>query len=539
MSSSPVTLDFSKAQSVAPQSSQPVSLDFSKAQPIQGGGVSNQEALDTMPDLGVPGVLPNVVGGVIGKLGTEALGGVEEGAAKTVVGLGNLAAAAAEKILGKPAGSLQATGEFPAQPTMAGKAGELAENVGEYATGDEALKGIAKIATLPEPILALLEKYPKASKIAAGMMQGATIGGAQGAVKGAAEGQAEAGAKAGAEGGAIGGGVAEAIPAAAEAVQESKLGRAAVNRSMGVLPREVKYASPASAIDREGIWQMNAGDWNKLLEARRAGATPEAAAQAAGGRFAAVYNKINEYMPQLDQMLQQSPAKIPVSEVIDKPLQDELGRIIDQTAMTKPQQTRFLNGMAQLEKAWKDNLQSKYGDLDEGLTPAQVNEFKQDVGDAMSIWGKDLRNTPDDNVQRAYLTVYEAAKSAVNKAVPEAQELNNRVSDLLAARNSLEHLIQAQESGETSGPSGSTHSIWAPWGLIETEAGKIIPALAQGTEATAPAMRTVLPPLTAGYTRAVLSNGAIVSVPNENVQRLQARDPGMQVLESSQQQPQQ
>jgi hypothetical protein len=90
------------------------------------------------------------------------------------------------------------------------KIGKVGEGVAEFAAGDAALEGMAKLTKVPEAVLALAEKYPKAAKMIHAAVQatkGAVIGGAQGAVKGSAEGDAVGGAEGGAVGGALGGAV--------------------------------------------------------------------------------------------------------------------------------------------------------------------------------------------------------------------------------------------------------------------------------------------------------------------------------------------
>lgn len=101
--------------------------------------------------------------------------------------------------------------------------GGLAENIGEFAAGDEILKGLSKLAKVPEAVLALAEKYPKMAKIFTASAKGATVGGAQGAVKESASGGA--GAKAGLEeggaGGAAGGAASEILPIVAKPILKS------------------------------------------------------------------------------------------------------------------------------------------------------------------------------------------------------------------------------------------------------------------------------------------------------------------------------
>jgi hypothetical protein len=100
--------------------------------------------------------------------------------------------------------------------------GKVGEGVAEFAAGDAALEGMAKLTKVPETVLALAEKYPKAAKMIHAAVQatkGAVVGGAQGAVKGSAEGDAVGGAEGGAAGGALGGAVGGALaPAEGNAV---------------------------------------------------------------------------------------------------------------------------------------------------------------------------------------------------------------------------------------------------------------------------------------------------------------------------------
>lgn len=148
--------------------------------------------------------------------------GFEKEANKTGQGVINLLNAG-NRVLAGGAG-----GDVPSLPVV--KAGEDlnthgaaetigggAENIAEYAAGDELLKfgltGVAKARKLVE----LAEKYPSIAKtlaaakdhpIIAKMIteagKGAAVGGAQGAVKGAEEGNAVGGAESGAAGGAAG-----------------------------------------------------------------------------------------------------------------------------------------------------------------------------------------------------------------------------------------------------------------------------------------------------------------------------------------------
>jgi hypothetical protein len=103
--------------------------------------------------------------------------------------------------------------EYRENVTPSEKVGGVAENVGEFALGEEALKGVSwlqKLSKTPE-VVELIEKYPKAAKILLGAAKAGTVGGAQGAVKGTAEGEGASGAVGGAVGGVVGGAASEAI----------------------------------------------------------------------------------------------------------------------------------------------------------------------------------------------------------------------------------------------------------------------------------------------------------------------------------------
>lgn len=108
--------------------------------------------------------------------------------------------------------------EYRENITPSEKVGGFAENVGEFATGEEILKGMSRIAKLEKlaqssPTVAkIIHETPDfIKKIVGSATKAAAVGGAQGAVKGAAEGDAVGGAEAGAAGGAIGGAAGEVI----------------------------------------------------------------------------------------------------------------------------------------------------------------------------------------------------------------------------------------------------------------------------------------------------------------------------------------
>ena len=153
--------------------------------------------------------------------------------------------------------------------TPAESFGSGIENLAEFATGDELLAGISRVAELEKlakssPIIAkMIEKTPELfKKIATGTTKGAVVGGAQGAVKGAAEGDAAGGAKGGAIGGAAGGAAAETVSAVAKPIANK----------MGIATEDtediMRAAKPGKRNDRFlADWDTAKGEYAKELDA--------------------------------------------------------------------------------------------------------------------------------------------------------------------------------------------------------------------------------------------------------------------------------
>ena len=97
-------------------------------------------------------------------------------------------------------------------------------------------------------------------------------------------------------------------------------------------------------------------DWQAYRNALNAGKSPLEAAHAAGGRFAAVNQRISELTPQLDRVLSTSQAQIPVADAIDKPLNSAALDIIANPAMTDMEKDAALTQLGGLQKAVKQGL---------------------------------------------------------------------------------------------------------------------------------------------------------------------------------------
>lgn len=250
-------------------------------------------------------------------------------------------------------------------------------------------------------------------------------------------------------------------------VLNSKLARGMVNESVGATARDVTYGNPAKALLDEGIKSPTTGDIEAYKDALRSGLPPQQALQRAGGRVAAVAQKVNQLSPQVDALLSKSTAQIPVADVIDKPLNEAANEIIQNPAMRQEEKDAALSQLGGLQQSLKEGLQGPT------ISPLQANRIKQAIGDRIN-WGGNISVT--DEVKPAYRAVYGSLKRAINDAVPGVAETNERLTNLLAAQTDLQKLMAAEEVGQGKGALGSAVTGIAR--RAEAVAGRGIPALA-------------------------------------------------------------
>jgi hypothetical protein len=261
----------------------------------------------------------------------------------------------------------------------------------------------------------------------------------------------------------------------------TKAGRAAVNLSLGAQARDVTYGNPAKGILNEGIKSPLTGDFEAYKDALRQGANQADAAQAAGGRFAAVNQRVSQLVPKLNTALSRSQAQIPIADAIDQPLNDAAIDIIHNPAMTLTEKDAALTQLGGLQ-------QSIHQSLPPGATtasPADLQAIKQAVGDRVN-WGG--ATAVSDEVKPAYRALYGSLKSAIHDAVPQAATLDERLSNLLAAQNDLLQTSKLEEVGRGMGIArGKIGS--SVLGAIQSSAGRFLP---QVTGAAGPTQRGVI-----------------------------------------------
>jgi len=65
-------------------------------------------------------------------------------------------------------------------------------------------------------------------------------------------------------------------------------------------------------------------------------------------------------------------------------------------------------------------------------------------------------------------------KNAIDQAVPESAPINERLTNLYAAKSDLDTLARAEEVGRGGGITGGKIGTTLP-GLVEREAGRVLP----------------------------------------------------------------
>jgi len=425
-----VSLDFSKAQPIAPPtmpalpqqntpapSQPPVKLDFNNAVPVESQKPPedwSQTEKAIVPAWGGGFISIDVPKGTARQYEAAHLRGYEEGGK---LGLSMLGAAAAPEFLPELAGGglLGYLGRLFLRSSVAGIGAGVGNAAGQLATGQNPVSG---------------ENLRETGRVAA---------------------------------------TTAALSAPLEAIGQlpfSKFGRSAINQSLSAQARDVTYGNPAVALTKEGIDSVSTGDWQMYRNALNAGKSPLEAAQAAGGRFAAVNQRIAEISPQLDRVLSASQAQIPVAEAIDKPLNSAALDIIANPAMTDMEKDAALTQLGGLQKAVKTGLGST-------ATPSQLQAIKQAVGNRVN-WGGNI--AVSDEVRPAYRQLYGSLKDSINAAVPESASLNERLSNLLSAHADLDNLAKMEEVGRGGGPLSGGKIGSTVVGLAERSLGRVLPA---------------------------------------------------------------
>ena len=178
----------------------------------------------------------------------------------------------------------------------------------------------------------------------------------------------------------------------------------------------------------EAIWNLAKGDYQAYRTALQQGKSAREAAQAAGGQLAVIHQKISEYTSRVAALLSESTATINVAETIDKPLDQAVLEIISNGAMRDSEKDLAIQQLGALQEWLKHGLK---GDL----TPLQANQILLAIGERLN-WGGST--DVSEKFKSVYRALYGSLKTAIRTAVPEAQNLHDRLTNLYAAKSDLE-----------------------------------------------------------------------------------------------------
>ena len=193
--------------------------------------------------------------------------------------------------------------------------------------------------------------------------------------------------------------------------------------------RDLTYGNPAKAMVDEAIWNLATGNYQAYKTALQQGKSAAQAAEAAGGQFAIVHRKIADYSTKLENLLAESKATISVSDSIDKPLEQAVSEVIGSNAMSDSEKDAAIQQLGTLQEWVKQGVQ---GSL---LSPARAQKILLAIGDRLN-WGAASAVPPE--FKPVYRSLYGNLKAAVRAAVPEAQNLHDRLINLYAAKSDLE-----------------------------------------------------------------------------------------------------
>jgi len=303
------------------------------------------------------------------------------------------------------------------------------------------------------------------------------------------------------------GGVAPAAEAGVKSVFNSKFARGLVNESVMATPTDVAYGNPAKALLDEGIATPRTGDLEKFKDAIRSGATLQGAAEAAGGRIAAINQKINELAPQLNAKLAAAGAnraagatfsnltRIPAS-VVTNPIDEGIQAILKDRGVTAADAQAAIAELQAIRQAAL-KIPSIPGATATAWAPLVANALKQEIGQSTNWAG---RERVGELVEPIKKQVYGNLKNSVNAAAPGVADLNERLTNLLAAQADVNKLAGFEEVGRGRSIGGVIGPSWM--GRIEALAGRYVPATSWLGPSISPAIKTAVPIVTqSGGTR--------------------------------------
>ena len=194
------------------------------------------------------------------------------------------------------------------------------------------------------------------------------------------------------------------------------------------LVRDVTFGDCAKALVDEAIWNLELGNITAYRTAIQQGKSALEAAQAAGGQLAIVHRRIAEYTAKIDAILSESNAALSASEVVDCPLEKAMLEIIESGTLEEAEKDAAINELGEFQK-W---ISGEHG---QQLSLLEAHQLSRSVGDRAN-WG--IGSCSVGKLKPTYVAVYKSLKTAIFSAVPAVQSVDERLTNLCAAKSELE-----------------------------------------------------------------------------------------------------
>ena len=231
------------------------------------------------------------------------------------------------------------------------------------------------------------------------------------------------------------------VPEATQNVIEPKVGRGTTDASARSRTRDLTFGNPAKAMVDEAIWNLAAGDYEVYWTALQQGKSVREAAQAAGGQLAVMHQKIGDYALKLEALLSESKATINVGETIDKPLEQATLEIIGNEALSDSEKDARIQQLGAIQEWVKQGQQGE-------MRALQANRIILRIGERLN-WGGSTE-VPEE-LKAVYRTLNGNLKAAICAAVPKAQNFQERLTNLFAAKSEVDReLLVTRELTQAS-----------------------------------------------------------------------------------------
>jgi hypothetical protein len=223
-----------------------------------------------------------------------------------------------------------------------------------------------------------------------------------------------------------------ASPKPSPALPAAKTVRSVIDGPARSRVRDLTFGDSAKAVVDEAIWNLATGDFEAYRTALQQGKSVKEAAQAAGGQLAVIHQKAGEYALKIEEFLNGSNATISVAETIDKPLEQSMLEIISNGEMNDAEQDAAIQRLGAVQEWVKHGLQ---GDM----TLPQANRILLAIGERLN-WGGAADVA--EECRPVYRTLYGNLKTAIRAAVPDVQNLHDRLTNLFAAKSEFDKQLQ-------------------------------------------------------------------------------------------------